>query len=117
MQLASKMYPEYPMRTITEAFTQLQKCLGVQVQDSAFTGINIKPEDYRDSNFIIIGIDCEKVAQAGFTGENTKSGSLLTLKLKQPGTTNQAHQITGMYVALHSDNILNIRDTGVEVFD
>ena len=86
------------------------------MQDSAFTGINIKPEDYRDSKFII-GIDCDKVVQAGFAGENTKAGSLLTLKLKQPGTIPQANQITGMYVTLHSDNILNIRDTGVEVFD
>ena len=108
------MFPEYPVRSITEAYAQLQKCLGVQ--DSAFTGINIKPEDYRDSKFII-GIDCEKVVQAGFTGENTKAGSLLTIKLKQPGTKGNGRQVTGMYVTLHSDNILNIRDTGVEVFD
>jgi DNA polymerase III alpha subunit len=41
MQLGSKMYPEYPIRSAQEAFTQLQKCLGIQ--DSAFTGIEIQP--------------------------------------------------------------------------
>ena len=80
MQLGSVIYPEYPIRSITEAYAQVQKCVGVQ---DSFHGINIKPWVYKDSN-VIIGIDTEKVVQAGFTADNTKAGSLLTIKLKQP---------------------------------
>ncbi len=100
-------------RSITEAYAQAQKGLGVQ---DSFRGINLKPWDYKDSKFII-GIDAEKVVQAGFTCEKTKAGSLLTIKAKQPSAILQIHQITGMYVTLHSDNILNIRDTGFGAFD
>ena len=82
----------------------------------AWMGVQIKPEDYRDSKFII-GIDTEKISQAGFTGENTKAGSLLTLKLKQNSAIPSNYQITGMYVTLHSDQILVIKDTGCEVYD
>ena len=110
MQLGSKMFPEYPIRSAQEAFTQLQKCLGIQ--DSAFMGIEIQPYNYLNDKFII-GIDTEKVINASFTGENTKSGSLMTLKLKQ-NSVPTAHQITGMYITLHSDCILNVRDTGIE---
>ena len=58
----------------------------------------------------------EKVLEAGFSGLNTKAGDLMTIKINQRDvpTLNLA---TGMRVILHSDNILNIRDTGVEVFD
>jgi hypothetical protein len=107
------MYPEYPLRSSQEAFTQLQKCLGIQ--DSAFMGVEIQPYHYLNDKFII-GIDTEKVISASYTGENTKMGSLMTLKLKQ-GTVPGAEQITGMYITLHSDCILNVRDTGCEIYD
>jgi hypothetical protein len=40
-QIGSKLYPEYLIRSIQEAFTQLVKCLGIN--NSAFHGVDILP--------------------------------------------------------------------------
>ena len=51
---------------------------------------------------------------AGFTGMNTKAGDLMTVRAKCLDPTNAPDSLT---VVLHSDQILNIRDTGVEVLE
>jgi hypothetical protein len=48
---------------------------------------------------------------------NTKAGDLMTIKVKQAGGIAQENLCNKIYITLHSDQILNIRDTGVEVFD
>ena len=114
IQIGSKLYPEYPIRSVQEAFTQLMKCLGIN--NSAFHGVDIYPLEYRSHKFII-GIDTEKILEAGFTGINTKAGDLMVVKVKQASGITQANLCNKMFITLHSDQILNIRDTGVDVFD
>ena len=114
MQIGSKCYPEMPIRSVQEAFSQLTKCLGIN--NSAFHGVDIIPQEYR-SHVFIIGIDLEKILEAGFTGINTKAGDLMVVKVKQNSGITQENICNKMYFTLHSDNILNIRDTGCEVFD
>lgn len=113
IQVGSRLFPEYPCRSLQEAFSMLSKTLGIS--PSAWHGVNIIPEEWRDNKFVF-AVDFEKVLEAGFSGLNTKAGDLMTIKINQRDvpTLNLA---TGMRVILHSDNILNIRDTGVEVFD
>ena len=66
----------------------------------------------------IIGIDCEKVLDAAWAVENCKAGSLLTIKRKGAnGSIDTAVMPSKMYITLHSDNILEIRDSGATVFD
>ena len=66
----------------------------------------------------IIGIDCEKVLDAAWTGLNTKTGQLLTINLKGANATiDSCIMTTKMYITLHSDNILEIRDSGASVYD
>ena len=118
MQIGSKLYPEYPIRSHAEAYYQLKKCLGVQA--SALHNFDINGCEYRDNKFIV-GFDCEKVLEAGWTGLNTRAGDLLVLKLKYLRGLTQA-QIAErgaqrMHIVLHSDQILEIRDTGCTVFD
>jgi hypothetical protein len=108
------MFPEYPIRSVQEAFTQLVKCLGIN--NSAFHGVDVYPLEYRSHKFIV-GIDTEKILEAGFTGINTKAGDLMVIKVKQASGIAQVNLCNKMYITLHSDNILNIRDSGVEVFD
>ena len=114
IQIGSKMYPEYPIRSVQEAFTQLVKCLGIK--NSAFHGVDMIAQEYRSHKFVI-GIDSEKILEAGFTGINTKAGDLMCIKVKQASGITQAKICNEMYITLHSDCILNIRDSGVEVFD
>ena len=76
---------------------------------------------YRDYKFIL-GTDCEKVLDAGFTGLNTRAGDLLTVSLKyaDKGTLEGAiypNLADRIHIVLHSDQILEIRDSGCQVFD
>ena len=53
---------------------------------------------------------------AGFTGLNTKAGDLMSIKLNNI-TSNPNYWPSKIHGILHADMILNIRDTGVKVFD
>ena len=114
LQCGSKLFPEYPIRSHAEAFYQLQKSLGIQ--SSNLHNFNINGVQYRD-NKLIIGIDMEKVIEAGWTGMNTRAGDLLTIKFKYDKDLNNSYFADRMHVVLHSDQILEIRDSGCAVFD
>jgi hypothetical protein len=113
IQIGSKLYPEYPVRSVSESMYQLLKCLGIL--NSSFHSIDITGREYWHYKFII-GLDLEKVLGSGFTGINTKAGDLITIKTK----CNIADTIWNakkMHIILHADMILNIRDSGIEVFE
>ena len=77
MQLGSKLFPEYPIRSLAEAFYQLRKSLGI---NSTNAQMNMVQRYYRDHKFVV-GLDTEKLTGASFTGYNTRAGDLLTLKI------------------------------------
>ena len=54
LQIGSKMFPEYPCRSMAETFYQLKKALGIH--GSAFHSVAITDEQYRNDHFII-GVD------------------------------------------------------------
>ena len=64
----------------------------------------------------MIGIDTELVLSAGFTGINTKACDMLAIRLKHNDTDNLRYA-TKMQVVLHCDNVMSIRDSGIEVLD
>ena len=113
MQIGSKLFPEYPIRSLSESYAQLKKSVGIL--GSNFHSLSITPTQYRNQHFIV-GIDTEKTIGASWTGINTRSGDLLTVKMK--GDANIAAVMpTQMFVVLHSDNVMQISDSGVTVFD
>jgi hypothetical protein len=119
LQIGSKLFPEYPIRSHNEAYYQLKKTLGVHA--SSLHNFDISPVAYR-SNKLVIGTDCEKVLDAGFTGINTRAGDLLTVKLKYADKGALANGIYAnladrIHIVLHSDQIMEIRDSGVAVYD
>jgi hypothetical protein len=119
LQIGSKLFPEYPVRSHAEAYYQLKKTLGVQA--SAVHNFDISAVEFRDHKFVL-GTDCEKVLDAGFTGINTRAGDLMTVKFKNvsPGISTSLGTeclANRLHVVLHSDQIMEIRDTGVAVFD
>ena len=119
LQIGSKLFPEYPIRSHQEAFYQLKKTLGIQ--SSAVHNFNIESVQYRDYKFVL-GTDCEKVLDAGFTGINTRAGDLMSVKFKYTGTETAAQKLERrladrIHIVLRSDQIMEIRDSGVQVFD
>jgi hypothetical protein len=79
---------------------------------------NINPVEYRDFKFIW-ATDCEKVLDAGFPGINARAGDLTTVSHNyKNGGVNDARTLADrIHIVLHSDQIVEIRDSGVQVFD
>ena len=106
------MFPEYPIRSHAEAYYQLKKTLGVQA--SAVRNFDISAVEYRDFKFIL-GTDCERILDARFTGLNARAGDLMTVKWKnvQSGILSTGTECLAdrMHIVLHSDQIMEIRDT------
>ena len=113
LQVGSKLFPEFPIRSHAEGYYQLRKCLGVQ--SSAVHNFDINSHEYRTSKFIL-GLDLERVLEAGFTGLNTRAGDLMSILFKHNDST-AGHYATSMHTVLHADCVLEIRDAGVQVFD
>ena len=116
IQVGSKLFPEYPVRSVSESFSQLKKCLGIIA--SNFHSVSFTPKQYRYDHFII-GVDTEKAIMAGFTGLNTRQGDLLSVKVKasDKSTLTSGLMPDTMFIVLHSDQIMEISDAGVQVFD
>lgn len=106
LQIGSKLIPEYPISGVSEAYYQLKKAVGVP--------FHIMNRWYRTRRYIV-GLDCEKISGAGFTGMNTKAGDLLTVNVRNCGSGGS--QPSRMYCALNYDAVLNIRSEGVELLD
>jgi hypothetical protein len=113
VQIGSKIYPEYPIRSHSEAFSQLKKTLGIQ--SSNVHSFDISAKEYRDYK-MILATDCEKVLDAGWTGLNTRAGDLMRVTFEY-NTAEAARLADRMHIVLHSDQIVEIRDTGVQIFD
>jgi hypothetical protein len=113
IQIGSKLYPEYRCMSNAEAWYHLAKTL--KHQNTNEHGLEIEPHAYFNHEFII-GQNFEKVEGASFTGINTKMGDLMTIKLYN---VNDDHQFAPnkIYVTLVGDQIMNISDTGIQVFD
>ena len=117
VQIGSKLYPEYPIRSASESFSQLRKTMGIH--QSPFHSLDITGPQYRSYKFIA-SIDTEKVLEAGFTGLNTRAGDLMTIKVKpiDPSASGMGSSVpTKFFTVLHSDNIMEIRESGITVFD
>ena len=109
----STQYPEQPIRSHQEGFYQLRKCLGVQ--SSALHSFDISAQEYKRRSFVL-GIDTETILAAAMTGHNTRSGELLNIQFDQSSTLASTRP-TDMYIVLHSDNLIEISDSGVRVYD
>ncbi len=56
--------------------------------------------------------------EAGLTGLNTRSGDLMALKIKPAGTSLLAKEMRSQVnIILQSDQIMEIRHSGVQIFD
>jgi hypothetical protein len=113
IQLGSKLFPEYPIRSLSESYAQLKKSVGIM--GSNFHSMSMTPKQYRNNHFVL-GIDTEKSIGSSWTGISTKQGDLLTVKMKGDATI-EALMPTQVFVILHSDNILELSDGGCSVHD
>jgi hypothetical protein len=110
LQIGSKLFPEYPIKTHCEAFYSLRKALGIQANN--LHSIDIDGNEYRNNKFII-GIDTEKLLGLSFTGMNTRN-NLMTVHLK---TQINEYKADRMHIILLAEQIVELGDTGCMVYD
>ena len=110
LQIGSKLFPEYPIKTHAEAFYSLRKALGIQANN--LHSIDMDGNEYRNNKFIV-GIDTEKLLGLSFTGMNTRN-NLMTVHLKSQSGDYKADR---MHIVLLAECILELGDTGSMVCD
>ena len=115
IQLGSKLYPEYPCNSITQCFYHLRKALNLPMFHQRSMNINFK--QYRDRQFVF-AFSFEKVPDSSYTGINTRAGQQMLLKVKPAGATIPANDMPDqLYITMLSEQILEIKDLGLKVFD
>ena len=114
VSIGSLTFLVYPCRSLAETFYRLKQSLGIL--PSSFHAIDIKFLEYKDTHFII-GVDLEKIIDSSFSGLNTKAGDLVSVKtLWDPSIPTNILPLK-MYVVMTTDYLLDIRDSGCQIFD
>ena len=114
LQLGSKLYPEYPCNNLSECFYRLKEALNLP--DYHQHAIAIKFQNYIRNKFIFC-TPFERVADASWTGVNTKAGQVLMVNVKAMNEAGVTSIATTMYTLLQAEQILEIRDVGCTVYD
>ena len=115
IKLGPKLYPEYPVKSISEAFCILKQTLNLP--DWGLHSVGIDYGQYITNKFIF-AMSFEKVPEASWTGTSTKTGQILLIKLAAENTGAITGDIADMmYITLMSEYILEIRDSAVSVYD
>ena len=121
IQIGSKLIPELPIRSSAEAYYQLRKSLGSHQPGSSYA-VNILDREYRTSKYIL-AFDCERQTNAGFSGLNTRTGDLITIKMlnfKHVDNNNNTWDFTYpdfQHTTLEYDAIMTITDAGVQILE
>ena len=109
VQIGSKFMTEYPLSSVTETLYQLGK---------PWSSPSYLWKVVPFSSIYYWNMDAEKISGAGFTCLSTKPGDQITLNLKNCDAEGWPGSVpTRMYCALHSDCVLNVQDSGVQVLD
>jgi len=114
IQLGAKLYPEYPVKSLSEAFCILKQTLNLP--DWGLHSVGIDYGQYKSNKFIY-AMSFEKVPESSWTGTNTKTGQILLIKLNAVNTGTVTNIASTMFISLMTENILEIRDVGVSVYD
>ena len=115
IQLGSKLFPEYPCNSLTQCFYHLRKALNLPVFHQHSISIDFK--QYRDRQFIF-GFSFEKVPDSSYTGINTRAGQQMLIRIKPAGASIPVDDMPDeMFITMLSEQILEIKDLGLKVFD
>ena len=109
MQLDSFLYPETPMDSLGEHWSKLQEAAATY--DQKLVTLSITPTMYKDNGFVT-GINFMRAPGSWSSGLNTRTGSLLTLKVNDIlAATNT------IYVHLVGTILVEVRADSCSVYD
>ena len=108
-QLDSFLYPETKMDSLGEHFSKLQECAATY--DQKLVTLSITPEMYKSEGFVS-AINFMRAPGSAFSGLNTRTGSLLVLKLG-----NMRTEVTKVFAHLVGTVLVEIRADQASVYD
>lgn len=114
LQLGAKRYPEYECQSVSECFYRLKEAMNLPMYHQH--SISIKFRNYINNKFIFT-VSFEKVADAEYTGQSTKAGQILVVNGKAINSTQITDIAKVMYTLLESQQIMEIRDVGITIYD
>ena len=124
LSIGSKVYPTFPIRSCTETYYQLTKCLGIH--GSGVHSIDVDADEFNYYKHVL-GIDLERYLQVPYTGVSTQSGSLMSLKIRSYDVNSHDDVVTSIpstgslcdtvYITCHYQAAIVISSTGVELYE
>ena len=109
MQLDSFLYPETPMDSLGEHWSKLQEAAATY--DQKLVTLSITPAMYKDNGFVC-GINFMRAPGSWSSGLNTRTGSLLTLKVNDI-----VAQTNMVFVHLVGTILVEVRADSCSVYD
>ena len=115
IQLGSKLYPEQPCNSLTQCFYHLRKALNLPMFHQHSLSIDFK--QYRDRQFLF-AMSFEKVPDSSYTGLNTRAGQQMLVRVEPAAASIPANEMPEQfYITMLSEQVIEIKDLGLRVFD
>ena len=120
IQIGGVTYPQTPVNSIAETFSQLRKT----VAHYGSKPVSLSPTEYQSSKFVI-GYDFEMLSEVGYKGVSTSNGQMISVKLRPKdksllndgaGTGNDLMP-DQLFMVLCTDNVIELKDSGISVLD
>ena len=115
IQIGSQLFPEYPCNSLTQCVYHLRKALNLPMFHQHSLSVDFI--QYRDRQFIF-GFNFEKIQDSSYSGLNLRAGQQMVIKVKPAGSAIPANEMPDqIYITMLSEQILEIKDLGLKVFD
>ena len=113
VQIGATKFPESPATSIPEIFSLLR--MATQIYDQSGRTLSITPQSFANNSFVIgVGL---QTSSAAFSGYNTRSGDLLTVRAKNLATDAAVNAAARVYVTMVHEAICEIREGSVAILD
>lgn len=111
--IGSKLYPEVPISSTAEFYEHLRKIIAHHDDKGS---IDIDVAEYESDSFIV-GVSTQKVIEGLFSGLNTRSGDLVTIRMSNFRDGADVDLVQKGFVTMVAEVIVEIRDSGVSCYD
>ena len=113
-QIGSLQWPETACSSIPETMSLLRQA--VAIHDESIRTVNLTSQGFQ-TNAFVIGIPLQNVPGAAFSGINTRSGDLITIRAKNMSNDNTVNGAGKCFVTMISEQIIEIREGSCTVLD
>ena len=114
LQIGNRKFPEFEAQSLSETFYYLRQTLNLLYPDQQSVSFSFR--QFRENKYVI-ACSFSKVPDMAFTSENTKMGSLITMKLKATEGQFFTAEPRELFVHLISETILELTESGPILHD